>query len=201
MGPVGTVSTPVSREEVLPGPGSGDRPTRTCRRWTVEPSRLPAGSRVQVCCAPSICSHLPGLSPPSCSTPFESFSPLVQHVFFSSPFRSTLSGSPGATSPRSSLVIALVCWKEFHTSLLGSLRSLSSLHSPGDRLAPRQPRSTNTVVPCLWNDLPTTAGGLWTRTTRGKPAPGSRPADTPSGRHHRVRGSVRVVVRCRRRIP
>lgn len=47
------------------------------------PSRLPARSRVQVCRAPSIRSHLLGLSPPCCSTDLESFSPLVSSDTFS----------------------------------------------------------------------------------------------------------------------
>src|SRR5574337_887074 len=46
-------------------------------------SRLPARSRVQVCRAPSIRSHLLGLSPPCCSTDLESFSPLVSSDTFS----------------------------------------------------------------------------------------------------------------------
>lgn len=96
-------------------------------------------------------------------------------------FCSTLSGSPGATPHRPSRLIALVSRKESHVSLLCSPRSLSSLHSSGGRPAPRRPRSLKTAVPCRRNDLPTTAGGPWTWTTRGKLAPGSHPADTPSG--------------------
>ena len=95
-------------------------------------------------------------------------------------FCSTVSGSPGTTSPRSSLLIPLVSWNSFYASPLRSLRTLSSPHSSGDRPAPRQPRPVTTVVPCLSNNLPT-AGGVWTRTSRGKLAPGNHPADTPSG--------------------
>ena len=95
-------------------------------------------------------------------------------------FCSTMSGSPGTTSPRSSLLIPLVSWNSFYASPLRSLRTLSSPHSSGDRPAPRQPRPVTTVVPCLSNNLPT-AGGVWTRTSRGKLAPGNHPADTPSG--------------------
>ena len=95
-------------------------------------------------------------------------------------FCSTMSGSPGTTSPRSSLLIPLVSWNSFYASPLRSLRTLSSPHSSGDRPAPRQPRPVTTVVPCLSNNLPT-AGGVRTRTSRGKLAPGNHPADTPSG--------------------
>ena len=105
---------------------------------------------------------------------------------------STMSGSPGTTSRRSSRLTALVSWKSFSGSPLCSLRTLSSLHSSGDRLAPRQPRSVTTVVPCLSNDVPT-AGGSWTRTSRGKLAPGNHPEDTPSLRFHGAHGSVWVV--------
>lgn len=100
----------------------------------------------------------------------------------------TLSGSPGTTS-HCSLLTALVSWKEFHVSLLCSPRSLSSLHSSGDRLAPRPPRPTKTVAPCGWDDLPTTAGGLWT----WKAGTGESSCGHTLG-HHRVRGSVWVVV-------
>ena len=156
------------------------------------PSRLPARSRVQVCRAPSIRSHLLGLSPPCCSTDLESFSPLVSSDTFSFLFDHVR--LPGHHFPSffSSRLTALVSWKSFSGSPLCSLRTLSSLHSSGDRLAPRQPRSVTTVVPCLSNDMPT-AGGSWTRTSRGKLAPGNHPEDTPSLRFHGAHGSVWVV--------
>ena len=74
-------------------------------------------------------------------------------------FCSTVSGSPGTTSPRSSLLIPLVSWNSFYASPLRSLRTLSSPHSSGDRPAPRQPRPVTTVVPCLSNNLPTDRRG------------------------------------------
>ena len=142
------------------------------------PSRLPARSRVQVCRAPASArifwACLPRAAPLTWNP-----SPLSSRLtrFLSC---STMSGSPGTTSRRSSRLTALVWWKSFSVSPLCSLRTLSSLHSSGDQLAPRQPRSVTTMVPCLSNDMPT-AGGSWTRTSCGKLAPGNHPADTPSG--------------------
>lgn len=164
--------------EVPHSPGPGDRPTRTCRRWSAIPlgSLRAHGSR---CAVPPASARIFWACLPRAAPLTWNPSPLSSRLtrFLSC---STMSGSPGTTSRRSSRLTALVSWKSFSGSPLCSLRTLSSLHSSGDRLAPRQPRSATTVVPCLSNDMPT-AGGSWTRTSRGKLAPGNHPEDTPSG--------------------
>ena len=176
--------------EVPHSPGPGDRPTRTCRRWSAIPlgSLRAHGSR---CAVPPASARIFSACLPRAAPLTWNPSPLSSRLtrFLSC---STMSGSPGTTSRRSSRLTALVSWKSFSGSPLCSLRTLSSLHSSGDRLAPRQPRSVTTVVPCLSNDMPT-AGGSWTRTSRGKLAPGNHPEDTPSLRFHGAHGSVWVV--------
>ena len=164
--------------EVPHSPGPGDRPTCTCRRWTAIPlgSLHAHGSR---CAMPPASARISWACLPHAAPLTWNPSPLSSRLtrFLSC---STMSGSPGTTSRRSSRLTALVWWKSFSVSPLCSLRTLSSLHSSGDQLAPRQPRSVTTMVPCLSNDMPT-AGGSWTRTSCGKLAPGNHPADTPSG--------------------
>ena len=203
---MGTVSLPVLAKKSFPvrapevgprGPADDGRPSLSA------PCRLGGPGVLR----PRHLLASPGpVSPPLRSTHVEILLPSRRTCFL---FCSTLSGSPGATSRRPSLLIALVSWKESHASLLCSPRRLSSPHPSGDRLAPRRPRSVKTVVPCRRNDLPTTAGGWGWGWGVGlvdvddpwKAGTGESSCGHPLG-HHRVRGRERSGRRRgRRRIP
>lgn len=176
--------------EVPHSPGPGDRPTRACRRWSAIPlgSLRAHGSR---CAVPPASARIFSACLPRAAPLTWNPSPLSSRLtrFLSC---STMSGSPGTTSRRSSRLTALVSWKSFSGSPLCSLRTLSSLHSSGDRLAPRQPRSVTTVVPCLSNDMPT-AGGLVDAYEPWKAGTGES-SRGHTLRFHGAHGSVWVVV-------
>lgn len=83
------------------------------------------------------------------------------------------------------------------TRLVERIPRLSALFPKESVIAPflwgstgtQATRPTKTVAPCGWDDLPTTAGGLWT----WKAGTGESSCGHTLG-HHRVRGSVWVVV-------
>ena len=167
-----------SREEVLPGPGSGDRPTRTRRQRTAIPlgSLQAHGSRRAV--------------PPASARIFGARLPR----------RAPLTLNP---SPLSSDMFSFPCdssWLPRH--------HFASFSSHRTRLVERIPRLSalvpkeSVIAPFIWGATGTQAtrahenrgsvwmgrladdrggGGGWAARGRGKLAPGSRPADTPSG--------------------
>lgn len=167
-----------SREEVLPGPGSGDRPTRTRRQRTAIPlgSLQAHGSRRAV--------------PPASARIFGARLPR----------RAPLTLNP---SPLSSDMFSFPCdssWLPRH--------HFASFSSHRTRLVERIPRLSalvpkeSVIAPFIWGSTGTQAtrahenrgsvwmgrladdrggGGGWAARGRGKLAPGSRPEDTPSG--------------------
>lgn len=162
-----------SREEVLPSPGSGDRPTRTCRQRTAIPlgSLRAHGSRRAV---PPASARIFRARLPRCALLTWNPSPLSSDLFSflwrlflapQAPLHIVLF-SPHSSRGKNSTSLCSVPQGVCHRSI-----PLGIDWHPGHP-GPRKPWLRVDGTTCR---RPRGACG------RGKLAPGSRPADTPSG--------------------